>query len=118
MDLSRGRVYTPLIAKFPMSWPPSGCNWCGSEEMAWAYPLGHVTFPRMDPNTGEEAEVPHHPQLWYTCARCKEYIEADQMNELADLLGKPHGYWDRLTEARLKEHTNGAGFPWRRRPAA
>lgn len=39
------RKYHPLIAKFPMSWPPRGCNWCSDDEMVWAYPVGHVTFP-------------------------------------------------------------------------
>lgn len=109
------RIYTPLVAKFPMSWPPRGCNWCGDAEMVWAYPMGHVNFPRVDPNDGTEVEVPHHPQQWYACSRCKPYIDGGRMDELADLLNRPQGYWDRLMEARLK---NSAGFPWRNRDPA
>ncbi|MEU9405689.1 hypothetical protein AB0E08_08280 [Streptomyces sp. NPDC048281] len=117
MTLPSGRTYTPLNAKFPMSWPARECNWCGDEEMTWAYPLGPVIFPRVDPNSGDEIEVPHHAQLWYCCARCKTYIDRGLLDELADLLGKPRGYWNPLAEARLKKHSSGAGFPWRRRVA-
>jgi hypothetical protein len=115
MDLSPvGGVYTPLIAKYPMSWPPRGCNWCGADEMVWAYPIGHVNFPRVNPADGIEIEVPNHAQQWYACSRCKPYLDEDRMDELAELLGRPQGYWDRLMNARLK---NSNGFPWRARPA-
>ncbi|QDN94917.1 hypothetical protein FNV58_00895 (plasmid) [Streptomyces sp. RLB1-9] len=115
MDPSPARKYHPLIAKFPMSWPPRGCNWCSDDEMVWAYPVGHVTFPRVNPADGIEIEVPHHAQQWYACARCKRYIEANQLEDLADRLGRPHGYWDRLMEARLK---GSKGFPWAARSTA
>ena len=111
MDLSpAGRPYTPLVAKFPMSWPPRGCNWCSDEDIVWAFPFGHVaSFPRVNPADGVEVEVPHHAQQWYSCARCRPYIDENRMAELAEILGRPRGYWDRLMDARLKSK----GFPWR-----
>jgi hypothetical protein len=104
-------AYHPLVANFPMSWPPRGCNWCGADEMVWSYPVGHVNFPRENPADGEIIDMPHHAQQWFACARCKEHIDSDRLDELADLLGKPRGYWDRLMAARLK----AKGYRWSRR---
>lgn len=114
----RNHPYTPLNAPYLMSWPARGCNWCGSPEMVWAYPLGEVVFPRLNPEDDVEVEIKHCAQMWYACSRCKPYIDNGQLDELADLLGLPHGYFDRLTQARLTDHSSGKGFPWRTRYAA
>lgn len=102
--------YNPLVAKFPMSWPPDRCNWCQEGEIVWAYPLGQVKFSRRIPPDGVETVIPHHTQQWFACARCKEFIDKDRLTELAELLGKPSLYFMPLKEARLKSD----GFPWRR----
>jgi hypothetical protein len=108
-------AYNPLVAKYPMSWPPRGCNWCGDEEMIWAYPVGHVNFPRVNPADGEELTIGNHAQQWYACARCKTHIDEGRLDELAEILGKPQGYWDPLIEAKLQRAGTTWGMSWTRR---
>jgi hypothetical protein len=91
-----------------MSWPPSSeCNWCGLNEVVWAYPVGKLTFWRRLPD-GQMKEIDHHAQPWYACGRCKKYVDRQEWRELAGALGKAAGYFDRLRAAML----HSSGYEW------
>lgn len=98
---------TPMTSRYPMSWPPTGCNWCYSPEVTWAFPMGQVTFWRRLPDGGIQ-EIEHHAQPWFACGRCQEFIHSKQYDELAAELGRPPGYFDRLRAARLAS----SGYAW------
>ncbi len=100
--------YTPLDAPYPMSWPARECGWCGDGDLAWAYPLGDVTFWRVLAEGGEAEEIPHVSQPWFACARCKSFLDGDRWDELADEVGVPRGHWERLRVAK----STARGYPW------
>lgn len=109
--------YTPLNSRYPMSWAPDGCDWCGDAELAWAYPVGEVTFPRRVSADGKVTDVSHEAQPWFACGRCKSYLDADRWDELADVVGRPHGFWSQVRAARLHSRGYAWGIPRsRRRP--
>lgn len=108
-SMDNHHAYTPLDSPYPMGWPPRGCNWCGDDEMVWAYPLGEVTFWRQVSPDEEPKEVRHTAQPWFACARCKSFLDECRWDELADEVGRPRGYWSRLQSARLPSR----GYPWR-----
>jgi hypothetical protein len=64
-----------------------------------------VTFFRVVTPGRPAVEIEHGSQPWFACSRCKPYIDRDLLEDLAELLGKPLGYWDRLQAARL--HSDG-----------
>lgn len=106
--MSLPEEYTPLTAPYPMSWPPRDCCWCGDKDMVWAYPIGEVAFWRTVKEGEPQQEIRHASQPWYACARCKTHIDAGSLDSLAEELGRPRGYWDRLRAARLRS----PGYPW------
>lgn len=97
--------YTPLSSPYPMSWPPKGCGFCGADTIIWAYPVGDVTFPRVVNEAGDVQEVAHVSQPWFACLRCKEFVDAERWDELAEALGKPAGHF-----ARLRAAVRGVGY--------
>ncbi|WP_158721131.1 hypothetical protein [Streptomyces sp. NRRL S-241] len=99
---------TPLNAPYPMSWAPTCCDWCQAEEIAWAYPVGEVSFPRTINAAGDVATVKHHAQPWFACARCDSYLKKDEWDELAILLGWLPDYWHPVRDARL----NSSGYAY------
>lgn len=108
-------AYTPANSRYPMSWAPSGCNWCGAPEMVWAYPVGEVTFPRQVSQDGRTTEITHESQPWFACTTCKTFVDSGRWDELADVVGKPRGFWSKLRAARLPSRGYAWGVPRSRR---
>lgn len=105
-------AYTPLKSPFEMSWGPKDCDTCHEPQLAWAYPLNAVTYPRQVDAEGTVRVIAHAAQQWFACARCWSYIERDEWEELAVELGVEPGAFDRLARARM----SAPGHAFNRRP--
>ncbi|MFF8696232.1 hypothetical protein ACF08W_28875 [Streptomyces sp. NPDC015144] len=103
--------YTPMDSPYEMSWPARDCNTCGSPELAWAYPVREVTFPRQISADGDVQTISHAAQPWFACDRCIGLINAGEWDRLAVMVGRPEGYFRKLAAARAP----AAAYRWKHR---
>ncbi|MFB7555334.1 hypothetical protein [Streptomyces brevispora] len=100
--------YTPVQSPYEMTWPALNCNTCGDAEIAWAYPVRQVDFPRQISADGEVQTIHHAAQPWFACSRCWALISAGEWDRLATETGKPDGYFRRLADAKA----SGITYRW------